>query len=78
MYSYTWTPDMFPISENSFAPEETTTVYIQIDDGCSDPGIDSLIIQVLPPIEFSVETSDTLCFEARQCGCGSRRWRINQ
>lgn len=62
LYSYTWNEGLFPIASQTAIPDETTTYVVTIADGCSDAGTDSVTIQVLPPVEVLVNTSDTLCF----------------
>ncbi len=62
LLTYTWSHDLFPISENNVSPSTSTTYYVEINDGCSDPSLDSILIEVLPPIVPMVTTSDTACF----------------
>ena len=62
LYNYNWSDGLFPLNENSVAPEATQYYYVSIEDGCSDPFLDSILIEVLPPIQSIVTTSDTLCF----------------
>jgi gliding motility-associated-like protein len=62
LLTFTWSHDLFPISTNTVSPGETTTYYVEIDDGCSDPSLDSIIIEILSPISALVTTSDTSCF----------------
>lgn len=59
---FEWSHDLLPLSENQVTPEETTTYYVTVDDGCSDLALDSVIIEVLPPISALVTTSDTVCY----------------
>ncbi|MFT4677923.1 MAG: gliding motility-associated-like protein [Flavobacteriales bacterium] len=62
LLSYNWSNDLFPISSNTVIPPTSTLYYVEINDGCSDPSIDSIFIEVLPPIVPLVATSDTACF----------------
>ncbi|MEM7297920.1 MAG: gliding motility-associated C-terminal domain-containing protein, partial [Bacteroidota bacterium] len=62
LLTYSWSNGLFPVSSNTVAPQETTTYFVETNDGCSDPGIDSITVVVLPPIISNISTSDTLCF----------------
>lgn len=61
-YEYVWSDGLFPINEVTAIPEESQYFYVSVEDGCSDPFVDSVYLEVLPPIEKMVTTSDTLCF----------------
>jgi gliding motility-associated-like protein len=63
LFTYTWSDDSFPVSTNTVSPESTTYVSVITADGCSDPAVDSVLITVLPPIEFDVITSDIQCYD---------------
>jgi len=60
--TYTWSDGGFPINTHTITPTENTMLVITVNDGCSDPKIDSIYIEVFPPIDYEVITSDTLCF----------------
>jgi gliding motility-associated-like protein len=62
LLQYQWSNSLFPIDQNNVAPEVTTTYFVLVNDGCSDPALDSVVVEVLPPISNTVTTSDTLCF----------------
>ncbi len=62
LYTYSWSDGLFPLAQNTAIPETSQYYYVSIEDGCSDPFIDSVFIEVLPPIQTLVSTSDTLCF----------------
>lgn len=61
-YAFQWSDGLFPVSSNSVSPPNSQWYYLTLDDGCSDPVIDSVFIEVLPPIQPLVVLSDTLCF----------------
>lgn len=61
-YTYIWSDGLFGVPTNSVSPVESQYFYLTLDDGCSDPVIDSIWIAVLPPIQPLVTTSDLLCF----------------
>lgn len=60
--TYTWSDGGFPINTHTVTPTENTMIVVTVNDGCSDPKIDSIYIEVFPQIDFEVITSDTLCF----------------
>ena len=62
LYTYEWSDGLFPVDEVTIIPESSQYVYVSVYDECSDPFVDSVFIEVLPPIEQLVTTSDTLCF----------------
>ncbi|MDZ4821963.1 MAG: gliding motility-associated C-terminal domain-containing protein [Flavobacteriales bacterium] len=59
---YDWSDDNPGFTTNTVAPQETTTFYVLTFDGCSDPVLDSVVIEILPPILVNAVTSDTVCF----------------
>jgi gliding motility-associated-like protein len=61
-YTYTWSNGAFPVNTQTFSPQASTTVSVTVEDGCSEPSVHSVFLEVLPPIAFEVLTSDTLCF----------------
>jgi len=62
LFSYAWSDNSFPINTNTVSPESSEMIYVTTSDGCSNPAIDSVFIQVLPPIEFVVSTSELQCY----------------
>lgn len=62
LLQYEWSHNLFPVSMNTVSPPVTETYYVLVSDGCSDPALDSILIEVLPPINSEVNTSDTLCY----------------
>ncbi|NNE56267.1 MAG: T9SS type B sorting domain-containing protein, partial [Flavobacteriales bacterium] len=62
LFEYEWSEGLFPVDNNAVNPDETTTFYVATSDNCSDPVLDSITVEVLPPILTSVSTSDTACF----------------
>lgn len=61
-YTYEWSDGAFPVNTNTVDPLATTTYIVTTSDGCSEPVVDEVEIQVYPPIDFDVIISDTLCF----------------
>ncbi len=61
-YTFIWSDGLFPVSSNTVSPSASQWYYLTIDDGCSDVVTDSVFIEVLPPIQTLVTTSDSLCF----------------
>ncbi|MCB0760710.1 MAG: gliding motility-associated C-terminal domain-containing protein [Flavobacteriales bacterium] len=64
LLTYSWSDGLFPVSTNTVVPQQTTTYYVEVNDGCSDPSLDSIIIEILPPISANIALSDTACFGA--------------
>lgn len=62
LYQYEWSDNLFPTNLNTAIPQVTQYYYVVVSDGCSDSVLDSILIEVLPPINSAVTTSDTLCF----------------
>lgn len=62
LYTYTWSDGAFPINTNTVSPNESAWFSLTVEDGCSPPVTDSVFIEVRPPVEVEVVTSDTLCF----------------
>jgi gliding motility-associated-like protein len=62
LYQFEWSDGLFPVNLNTAIPPSTQYYYVLISDGCSDPVLDSILIEVLPSINSVVETSDTLCY----------------
>lgn len=60
--SYSWNQGLPAISQNTASPDEATTYIVTVSDNCSDPVSDSVMVEVLPPINVTVSLSDTLCF----------------
>lgn len=60
-YSYSWSNGGFAVASNTSVPGTSTTISVTTSDGCSPPVTDNIEIEVLPPIEVSITTSDTLC-----------------
>jgi gliding motility-associated-like protein len=60
--SYSWNNGLLGIEENTDSPDSDTQYQVTVSDGCSEPTVDSVSVQVLPPIDFTVSVSDTLCF----------------
>lgn len=56
-----WNEGLLPLLEHAVSPNGTTTYSVEVNDGCSDPFVDSVQVVMLPPIQASVTTSDTLC-----------------
>ncbi len=63
-YSYKWNNDLFPVPSHVVSPSESTWYKVRIDDGCSDPSLDSVFIEVADPIRPNVKTSEKLCYGA--------------
>ncbi len=60
--TYEWSNGAFPINTQTTAPQESIWIVATTSDGCSDDAVDSVYLEVLPPIEYAINTSDTLCF----------------
>ena len=59
--SFAWNQGLIALPTHSESPENSTTYVLTVTDGCSDPGVDSATVHILPPIEALISTSDTLC-----------------
>jgi gliding motility-associated-like protein len=59
--TYAWSNGGPNASGNTQTYTETTTVSLLVDDGCSDPQTQSVVITVFPRFDFLITTSDTLC-----------------
>jgi gliding motility-associated-like protein len=62
LYSYQWSDDLFPVSSNTVAPINSQYFYVTISDGCSDPLLDSVYIEVLPLLSPEIYSSELVCF----------------
>lgn len=60
--TYTWSNGAFPVHTQVVSPTVTTTIDVTVSDGCSEPNVQSVTLEVFPPIEYEVLISDTLCF----------------
>lgn len=60
--SYTWSNGAFPVNTQVYSSSNTSTVEVIISDGCSEPSVHSVTIEIFPPIAYEVLTGDTLCF----------------
>lgn len=60
-YSYQWSTGGLAFNSTTAAPAQSQYISVIINDGCGPAVTDSLFIEVLPPIETVVSTSDTLC-----------------
>lgn len=56
-----WNQDLIALPTHTTAPDGTTTYILTVTDECSDPAVDEVTVEVLPPIAAQVSTSDTLC-----------------
>lgn len=62
LYQYQWSDDLFPVANNVVSPLSTQYFYVEISDGCSSPVLDSVLIEVLPPLQVQISTSELVCF----------------
>jgi gliding motility-associated-like protein len=73
---YFWSNSDINTAYQNYLPDESTTVYVSVNDNCSETQVDSVQIIVLPPVQMSAFTSDTACFgftgfiEAQAIGIG--------
>lgn len=58
---FEWNQDLIALPTHGVNPEENTTYTLTVTDGCSDPAVDSVAVELLPPIDALITTSDTLC-----------------
>lgn len=61
-YSYLWSDNLGVFQNVAVNPQQTTTYYVTVDDGCSDPKTDSITIYVFPEFSILLTTSDTTCY----------------
>ncbi len=61
LVEFYWNQDLIALPTHTVAPDGTTTFVLTVTDGCSDPAVDEVTVDVLPPIAAQVSTSDTLC-----------------
>jgi gliding motility-associated-like protein len=61
-YIYQWSDGGFPIATHTASPASTTTITVTVSDGCSDEAVNEVLLTVLPDIEITITTTDTLCF----------------
>lgn len=62
LLEWAWSDGLFPVNQNTAVPEATQYFYITVNDGCSDPVVDSILITVLPPLQPEVTTSGIDCY----------------
>ncbi len=60
-YSYQWSTGGLAFNSTTTALTTSQFISVVINDGCGPSLTDSIYIEVLPPIETTVATSDTLC-----------------
>jgi gliding motility-associated-like protein len=60
-YSYQWSTGGQAFNSTTTALTSSQYIQVSINDGCGPSISDSIYIEVLPPIETTVATSDTLC-----------------
>jgi gliding motility-associated-like protein len=60
-YSYQWSTGGQAFNSTTTALGSSQFIHVSVNDGCGPSIIDSIYIEVLPPIETIVATSDTLC-----------------
>lgn len=60
-YSYQWSTGGLAFNSTTTSLSASQYISVTINDGCGPSISDSLFIEVLPPIETVVTTSDTLC-----------------
>lgn len=60
-YNFIWSNGGTSIPTNTSTPNASTTISVEISDGCSDPITLSSDIEVLLPIEVVTTTSDPVC-----------------
>ena len=65
LYTYTWNNGLFPVSEHTVSPSTSTWYVVATADGCSDPVVDSVFIEVTDGVVAKVKTSQDLCFGAK-------------
>ncbi|NQX92171.1 MAG: gliding motility-associated C-terminal domain-containing protein, partial [Flavobacteriales bacterium] len=53
IYTFNWSAGLLSLNQY---------YYVTAEDGCSDGALDSILIQILPPISPMVTLSDTVCF----------------
>ncbi len=59
--TYSWSNGGPNSAVNNLTYEETTTLVVLVDDGCSTPQTGSIEIVVFPKFQYVTTTSDTLC-----------------
>lgn len=60
----TWSDGGFPSPERFLLPEASGWWWVEADDGCSTPAMDSVYLGILPPFMRSVTHAATACFGA--------------
>jgi gliding motility-associated-like protein len=61
VYTFTW-EDGSRNRSRIESPTANTSYSVMIEDGCSDPAYDTLVVSVEPSVHADVITSDTLCY----------------
>ena len=59
--TYSWSNGGPNAATNTQTYNQTTTVTLLVDDGCSAPQTESIEIELFPRFEYTATTSDTLC-----------------
>jgi gliding motility-associated-like protein len=62
LYTYQWSDNMGVFQNVAVNPTQTTTYYVTVDDGCSDPVTDSVTIYVFPEYTLQLTTSTIDCY----------------
>ncbi|MGE0569237.1 MAG: gliding motility-associated C-terminal domain-containing protein [Bacteroidia bacterium] len=61
-YTYTWSNGLINLSSHNVLPNTTTAYTVATDDGCSDPAIDTLLVNVAPQFYPSFATTSIQCY----------------
>jgi gliding motility-associated-like protein len=62
LYTYQWGNGMGVFQNVAVNPQQTTTYYVTVDDGCSDPVTDSITIYVFDEFTLQLTTSSIDCY----------------
>jgi gliding motility-associated-like protein len=60
-YIYSWSNGGISQPTNISLPATSTVISVEVSDGCSEPVLLSVNVEVLPPIEWELTTSDPAC-----------------
>jgi len=61
-YDYEWSHNLPESSSVIINGDSSRTYYVKVNDNCSDPGVDSITVTVLPAITYTALPNDTVCY----------------
>lgn len=61
-YTYNWSNELGYGQTQIVSPSATTSYIVTVSDGCSEPVVRTVTLNVAEPLQYSLQTSETLCY----------------